>query len=302
MNDVHKSQNHFLRLSVCVVVFFLSLLVVNYHTGNAQGITNTCPSLVTAAFDATSSFCDTTTRNQMCYGHNLLRIEPQAYVSNLTFNTPGDTVPVARVRSVRGSALDVNNASWGIALMRIQADLDNSLPDENVTFLLFGDSEIKDAVTPDQATLSLTANAAANMRSGPASSYPVLASLPSGASVIANGRLADNSWLRVWLPQQDGQMGWVFASLLSSTSGKTDSLQLVDPSAGTPSLGPLQAFYLTTNDSSQNCNQLPSNGLIIQTPEGAGTVRLYINEVKIDIGSTVFFQANPGGNMVVSNS
>jgi hypothetical protein len=40
--------------------------------------------------------------------------------------------------------------------------------------------------------------------------------------------------------------------------------------------------------------------MLIQTPEGAGKVTLLINEVKIKIGSTVFFQAQAGGNMVIT--
>jgi hypothetical protein len=39
---------------------------------------------------------------------------------------------------------------------------------------------------------------------------------------------------------------------------------------------------------------------MIQTPEGSAEVRLWINEVRIDFGSTVFFQAQPNGNMTVT--
>ncbi|MEO8391595.1 MAG: hypothetical protein ABI700_01255 [Chloroflexota bacterium] len=96
-------------------------------------------------------------------------------------------------------------------------------------------------------------------------------------------------------------MAWVLASLLSVPPGDLTALPVIDPSLGTPGLGPLQAFYLTTNDNAiSGCAQLPESGLLIQTPEGAGMIRLYINEVKFDIGSTVFFQAKANGDLTVS--
>ncbi len=288
------------RLLVCVVIGFVSLLLINFYVGDAQAGQATCPSLVKAAFDATNSFCSSTSRNQICYGHNLLQVEPQVSASQLVFDMPGDTIPVARVRSVRGSPLDINNASWGIALMRVQADISSALPNKNVSFLLFGDSQITNAAADYQTTLSLDAASPVNLRSGPATTYPVLASTSAGTTLVATGRLPDNSWLRVQLPQPDGQAGWVFTSLLTIGSNNLDSLQVVDPGSGAASFGPLQAFYLTTGDSSLTCNQLPASGLLIQTPEGVEKVRLYINEVKIDIGSTVLLQAQPGGNLVIS--
>jgi hypothetical protein len=38
---------------------------------------------------------------------------------------------------------------------------------------------------------------------------------------------------------------------------------------------------------------------LIQTPEGVAEVSLLINEVDIQIGSTVYFQAQPGGDMTI---
>jgi len=299
-----KAQIQMPRFIIWGVVFFLGcagLFFANPTVNHAQGDFVGCPSIISTAVGATQSSCANTTRNQLCYGHNLLQVEPQVFASKFTFNLPGDTIPVARVRSVRGSALDIDNATWGVALMRVQANLPDALPNQNATFLLFGDAEITDSTTRDLTTLPLSANIPTNIRTGPGISYPILDSIAIGQSMIATGRLADNSWLRVWIPQQDGRMGWVYGSLVSVTSGDLESLTVVDPSAGTPTLGTLDAFYLRTNDDNiTECNQLPKSGLLIQTPEGVGTIRLYINEVKVDIGSTVFFQAKASGDLTVS--
>jgi hypothetical protein len=301
MATLQRQIPHFL---VWGLVFFVGcgyLLFGNPQANSAQGDFVGCPGIISTALGATQTSCGNTTRNQLCYGHNLVQVEPQAFVSKLGFDLPGDTIPVARVRSVRGSALDINNATWGVALMRVQTSLPDALPNQNATFLLFGDAEITDSTTRDITNLTMTSTSATNIRTGPAVSYPILNSSASGENVIATGRLADNSWLRVWIPQQEGRMGWVYGSLVSPTTGDLASLAVIDPGAGTPSLGALDAFYLKTNDdATTECAQLPKSGLLIQTPEGVGTIRLYINEVKMDIGSTVFFQAKPNGDLTVS--
>ncbi|MEO8611385.1 MAG: hypothetical protein ABI690_26040 [Chloroflexota bacterium] len=63
---------------------------------------------------------------------------------------------------------------------------------------------------------------------------------------------------------------------------------------------PMQAFALQTGDASSGCTNITENGLIIQTPEGVGRVTLWINDVRIRVGSTVLFQAEAGGDLVVS--
>jgi hypothetical protein len=64
---------------------------------------------------------------------------------------------------------------------------------------------------------------------------------------------------------------------------------------------PMQAFTFSTGDEgSPGCSSVTENGLLIQTPEGVGKVTLWLNQVKIRIGSTVLFQAQPGGDLAVS--
>src|SRR5450631_2201914 len=98
----------FFRFFFWMVVIILGLhyvLFVNPGISTAEGDSSLCPSIVTDALNATTNSCGNTHRNQVCYGHNLVHVEPQPFVSQLTFASPGDTVPTARVRSIRGSAL-----------------------------------------------------------------------------------------------------------------------------------------------------------------------------------------------------
>jgi len=63
---------------------------------------------------------------------------------------------------------------------------------------------------------------------------------------------------------------------------------------------PMQAFAFQTGDASSGCTNITENGLLIQTPEGVGRVTMWINDVKVRIGSTVLFQAQPGGDLTIS--
>ena len=57
--------------------------------------------------------------------------------------------------------------------MKLQANLPDTLPGQNVTFLMFGDVQVTNAVTSG-ATISLIANGSANVRATPSTSGEVI--------------------------------------------------------------------------------------------------------------------------------
>jgi hypothetical protein len=61
----------------------------------------------------------------------------------------------------------------------------------------------------------------------------------------------------------------------------------------------MQAFYLRTGTQRSTCAEASNDGVLIQTPEGVAEIRLWINEVKIRLGSTAFIQAGSDEGMVV---
>jgi hypothetical protein len=123
----------------------------------------------------------------------------------------------------------------------------------------------------------------------------VVGIIPAGATVVARGRSEDNQWLFVDLPDSE-QQGWVSASLVN-VHGDVDSLIVSDPEL--TQYGPMQAFYLRNGEDQSTCVEAPNDGILVQTPEGVAEVRLWINEVKIRLGSTAYIQASPGEAMVL---
>ncbi|MAU13240.1 MAG: hypothetical protein CL607_25710 [Anaerolineaceae bacterium] len=69
-------------------------------------------------------------------------------------------------------------------------------------------------------------------------------------------------------------------------------MQIVDAntmgSTANPAYGPMQSIYIRPGIGATRCANTPDNGLLIRTPEGAGTINMAINEIEINVGSTVF--------------
>jgi hypothetical protein len=178
-----------------------------------------CPEIAQKALEAADKLCASAGRNQACYGNVSLTAEAQPGAQNFTFEKAGDIVNVAALKTLKLSPMDETSGKWGVALLRLQANLPDTLPGQNVTFLVFGDVELTNAVDANDTTKR-----------------------------------------------------------------------------------PMQAFYLRSGVKDAPCSAAPESGLLVQTPEGVGEVSLTINEVNVQLGSTVFFQSDgsQSGEMEVS--
>lgn len=235
-----------------------------------------------------------TSRNQICYGNIVLTAVPRDGAPSLKFEKTGDRASVTDIESLRLSSMSLADDSWGVALMKVQANLPDTLPGQNVTFLLFGDVEIDNSAL-DAPEVKLTTTHDVNVRARPSSSANnILTSIKSGTIVAANGRLAGNSWVRIKL-DGDKHGGWVSADYLK---GDLNALAVVKPTDTT--WGPMQSFYFKTGKADRPCAEAPDSGILIQTPKGSGQIILNANDVEIRLGSTVYLQAQPGNVMTVS--
>jgi hypothetical protein len=249
-----------------------------------------CTTFVKEALAATDKACVDTGRNQACYGHISLEAQPQSQDATFKFNEVGDRVDVAHVSRLRLSPMDVKTDVWGVALLKVQADIPNNMPNTNVSVLVFGDVELENAIPdPIFADVEVKGPSNANIRRQPSNRAFILSSLAPTTKVQAKGRSKDGAWLYIGLPGGQGS-GWVRRSLMTSSEDLT-KLKELDPSL--TSYGPMQAFYLQNGKQQTTCQNVPNDGILIQTPEGVAQVQLWINEVKIKLGSTAFIQSKP---------
>lgn len=253
--------------------------------------------VIQTALDLANENCDQLSRNQACYGHDLLSADPRPGANPFSFTAEGDVEDLAKIQSLRLSGLDINAGTWGVAMMHLRANLPATHP-QNVTLVAFGDVHIENAVLPPtQAEIEVQTTQYLNVRYLPTTSARVVGTLAPRQTVTVVERLEDASWLRVVLPESD-ETGWIMADFVSSA---TDLSSLNVAASDAPYIQePMQAFYFSSSESdSASFARIPENGLLIQTPEGVGEVQLLINEINVQLGSTVFFQAQPGNIMTI---
>lgn len=269
-----------------IIIMGSLLLSVTLIAAQAEQCTNAIQTALSTAEQA----CDGLERNQACFGNISLQATSQPDVSSFQFTNVGDVVDVAAIQSIQLAGYDSETGAWGVVLMQLQANLPSTLPGQNVTVLLFGDTTLRnaansvDAQIPPEQQQTITASGAVNVRALPTTTATVLGSLNAGEDVTATGRTEDNEWIRI---RYQDRTGWVAAFLLS---GDADINTLLAVTPESNQLGPMQAFYLTTGIGRPACNDVPEDGMLIQTPEGAGTINLLVNEVEVDMGSTVYFR------------
>lgn len=289
------------RVSCAVMLVVLFSLWWAGPGASAQGGSNACPAIVQAALAMADQLCASIGRNQACYGHVLIQAEPKPDAVGFAFDGLGDVVDVAALHSLRLSAMDLDSGAWGVALMRIQADLPATLPGQNVTLLLFGNVTITSA---EEAAAGAQMEVA--VRDGTVVvDAPSLAGVPladplAATTLTADGRTADGLWLRVRLP--DGRPGWVMGVMVSSP-GDFSALPVVEETAGDAAgvtFGPMQAFYFASGFGDAACVEAPESGLLVQTPEGGGPITLWVNGATLQLGSTAYLQAQAAGEMTIN--
>ncbi|MEQ8672624.1 MAG: hypothetical protein RLP44_12030 [Aggregatilineales bacterium] len=120
-------------------LFFLGIIL---SVGMTQAQGNTCSELVEQALARVGNICDGLQRNQACYGHNSLEAE---LISDATFDTEGDIALLQDIQRLTLRGMDVEDALWGISMLSMQANLPDTLPGQNITFVLFGDVTLENA-------------------------------------------------------------------------------------------------------------------------------------------------------------
>ncbi len=256
-----------------------------------------CSVLVQEALTQVDTLCDTTGRNQACYGNVLVEASAIESVADFQFESPGDIGDVAHIEALQLSPLR-SPEEWGIVLMKIQASLPDTLPGQNVTVLAFGDVFLQNQVGIPVEPITGTITASANLRSGPGTNFAVVEAGTSGQSVLADGRNEAGDWFRIRLEDSDESV-WIFQSLITLDSDPM-SLPVVNADAVAGNFNPMQAFYFTSGVGSVGCAEAPQDGILIQTPTGAGRVQLQANNIEIDLGSTIYMTAISNDVLTIS--
>lgn len=123
----------------------LTLMLASIVSAQAQS----CPEIVQRAYVSIDQHCTTTERNEACYGNLAIEAEPQYDISDFEFTSVGDIEAVSNIDSMHLFDLNEDEGIWGVALMRLQANLPDTLPGQNALVVLFGDVNMENITAND---------------------------------------------------------------------------------------------------------------------------------------------------------
>lgn len=244
-----------------------------------------CEDIVRQALRGLSEHCADLERNSLCYGHAQIDASFAGDASRAAFDRPGARAPLAQLKSLRTSPLDVERGHWGLAVMNLQANLPQSRPGAGVIMLLAGEAKLDhdvDLAEIDEIRepLSTVALQPTTRFAQAAKIAEELGQLREDEIALADARTRAGDWLRV---VNDGTVSWVERDHLAPLQAM-ESLPVVDvadPFA-------MQAFTFSSAREITACDAA-APALAIQTPQ-TSSVNLTVNGVDIHVQSLVSFQ------------
>jgi hypothetical protein len=275
-------HRHFTPLSFALLFGVLVLMPIR---GFLQG--GDCPEIVQQALAELGDHCQDLSKNTACYGFNLVEATFNQEIPEDFFTKPSDRAELVSVESIATAPLDEELQQWGVAVLSVQANVPNSLPGQSVRFLLFGDTQVENAVPAESALpavepIPVVTLVGANIRTRPTSNANVAGSVPAGTELGADGISGDGGWLRVALNERTP--GWISTTVIDPAADLSSL-----PTITADSLSPMQAFYFRTGIGQPSCNEAP-NVLVVQGPDNL-RVNITANGADIEIGSTIMLKS-----------
>ena len=246
-----------------------------------------CAAIVRDALREVGSNCDRLSRNSACYGFDLVRGSFTQAVPAHFFTRPADRGELSIFERIQTFALNLQNKTWGIALMSLQANLPQTLPGQSVVFMLVGDTRVENAVAPDRAFVGgmvspVVTRLPAALYIDPSTRAPLVANVPAGVTLQADAVTPEGDWVRV---VYEGQPGWLMVTVIDAPNGL--NLPVYTPQTRSP----MQAFYFRTGIGTLDCFEAPSV-LVVQGPQKL-RVNINANGADMQLGSTVALNTLP---------
>lgn len=169
-----------LLVTIISVVTLSALVGVPDHQAQAS----TCAEILTRALNTLKSSCRQLGRDEACYGNALVVADLR---DALHFTQRGDQVPVQAIRSLTTSPFNEAREEWGLSLLKLKTNLPDTLPGQNVTVLVYGDTKLENDSGNMQAFYFSTGLGAPECKEMPASGVLVRAPKRTTVTFRANG-------------------------------------------------------------------------------------------------------------------
>lgn len=220
----------------------LMLLTIMLLAGSLSFLSarDACTALLQETMRKFLEVCEDTSHGQACYGHPEVALNA---FGSATLAQPGDLVDVGIIDTLTLSPMNIQERTWGMAMMRPRANLTGQ---NSASLLAFGDVTLRNARRQrlelaefeadfppfETRTLSGTATAELNIRSGPSIDFPRVVFLRPNQDVLIFGRSQDDMWLRGQLNEE--VIGWISANFLDLRGGTIEDLPIVSDDALPP--------------------------------------------------------------------
>lgn len=117
--------------------------VVSYNlTATALAKNNAgCRALIEKAMQVSNNTCDQIDSNKVCYGNDTITAE-FAPGTTQQLLARGDIADINQVRRLSASPLKLDSGEWGVAVLKVIANLPRSQPGQTVTMIVFGNTTL----------------------------------------------------------------------------------------------------------------------------------------------------------------
>jgi|GEM_PF-2566575 hypothetical protein len=136
--------------SIIKVLMFTIVSLCFAFSSAAQG---SCAPFVQQALGMAGSSCGTVPLNAACYGFYQVNATAS---TPITFAQPADIVDLAMLQNLTTFGYNPGANTWGIAVLRLQANIPNTLPGQAVSMVLLGDAALANGTAGSSAFVVTT--------------------------------------------------------------------------------------------------------------------------------------------------
>lgn len=101
-----------------------------------------CSEAVRAALNNIAQTCNQLGINMACYAQDKVYTTLREQTTEVSFDKPSDLAALHHFESIRTAEIDAAIEQWGIAVMKVQANVANTLPGQGIIFVMLGDVTI----------------------------------------------------------------------------------------------------------------------------------------------------------------
>jgi Tol biopolymer transport system component len=287
-----------LRQSLILLIMLIFVLVAGGgDTRVAAQRDDPCRTLVVRAFSELGTNCANLGRNSVCYGFPTLEAT-FAGQTGVVLGAPGDRAELTQLSTIHTAPINLANAVWGVGALHVQANIHNGMVNTTALYMMLGDVELTNLVSPNDALLpvqamSIAVVAETVIRKTPGEDAQALGPAGIGTTLLVDGVSPDAAWARVLFQTQ---AAWVDVGSLDPAADLS-TLPVITRNSRTP----LQDFEFRTGAANNACPSVMPPVLMVQSPQNT-SIDITANGTAIRVGSIIFLRTLPDGRTQVLTS